>query len=114
MKDVVTRDFIITLCRGAGQTMLEGLGANLEITRKGEVDLVTQMDVALQETMVEEVQESGCDETPSGVTNEMADTQQSIDASGASARSISSAVYMIVALFGLLMAAVAVALYRKI
>jgi len=35
--------------------MLEGLGGNLEIARKGEVDLVTQVDLALQEMMVEAI-----------------------------------------------------------
>ncbi len=53
VQNVVTKDFMVTLCKEAGQMILEGLGGGLEITHKGEVDLVTQVDLAL-ETMIEE------------------------------------------------------------
>jgi myo-inositol-1(or 4)-monophosphatase len=62
-KDVVSKDFIVTICKEAGRTMLESLGDNLEITRKGEVDLVTQVDLALQEMMVEAIHERYPDHT---------------------------------------------------
>jgi myo-inositol-1(or 4)-monophosphatase len=52
-KDVVTKDFMVTLCREAGRIILEGLEGSLEVTHKGEVDLVTQVDLAL-ETMIAE------------------------------------------------------------
>jgi len=64
--------------------------------------------------IVEEEQGDGCTGQPNGHADEPARTQQDLGASGAKTGPISSAVYMIVALFGLFMAAVAVALYRKI
>jgi myo-inositol-1(or 4)-monophosphatase len=54
-KGVVMKDFMVTLCKEAGQIMLEGLGDSLEITRKGEVDLVTQVDLALEGMIVEAI-----------------------------------------------------------
>ncbi len=54
-KDMVTKDFMVTLCKEAGQMMLEELGASLEITHKGEVDLVTQVDLALERMIVEAI-----------------------------------------------------------
>jgi len=54
-KDMVTKDFMVTLCKEAGQMMLDSLGGSLEVTRKGEVDLVTQVDLALEGMIVEAI-----------------------------------------------------------
>lgn len=55
VKDIAPKDFMITLCREAGQIILEGLGGSLEITHKGEVDLVTQVDLALERVIREAI-----------------------------------------------------------
>jgi len=52
---MATKDFMVTLCKRAGRIVLEGLGGSLEITRKGEVDLVTQVDLALERMIVEAI-----------------------------------------------------------
>jgi myo-inositol-1(or 4)-monophosphatase len=44
-----TGDFVVSLCREAGQVILDRFGGGLEISRKGEVDLVTDVDLALSE-----------------------------------------------------------------
>jgi myo-inositol-1(or 4)-monophosphatase len=56
--DSETKDFMVTLCKEAGQIMLEGRGRSLEITHKGEVDLVTQVDLALERMIVEAIHDS--------------------------------------------------------
>jgi myo-inositol-1(or 4)-monophosphatase len=57
-KDVATKEFMVTLCKEAGQMMLEGRGRRLQITHKGEVDLVTQVDLALERMIVEAIHDS--------------------------------------------------------
>jgi myo-inositol-1(or 4)-monophosphatase len=47
-KDMVPEGFLATLCKEAGRHMLDALGGTLEITCKGEVDLVTGVDLALE------------------------------------------------------------------
>jgi myo-inositol-1(or 4)-monophosphatase len=42
-----TREFVVDLCRGAGQIGLKRFGQGLEISLKGEVDLVTDVDLAM-------------------------------------------------------------------
>jgi myo-inositol-1(or 4)-monophosphatase len=56
-RDPATKDFMITLCKEAGEAMLEGLGGSLEITRKGAVDLVTEVDLALERMIVQAIHE---------------------------------------------------------
>jgi myo-inositol-1(or 4)-monophosphatase len=60
-KGTVPEDFVATLCKEAGRHMLDGFGGSLEITHKGEVDLVTEVDVALEQMITEAIQ----DEFPS-------------------------------------------------
>ncbi len=55
--EVVTKDFMVSLCKEAGRMILEGLGRDLEVTRKGEVDLVTQVDLALEGMIREAIRE---------------------------------------------------------
>ncbi len=54
-KDMVPEGFLATLCKEAGQHMLDALGGTLEITCKGEVDLVTEVDVALEQMITEAI-----------------------------------------------------------
>ena len=49
LKERISPDFVIGLCRDAGRVALQRFGGRLEITRKGEVDLVTDVDLALSE-----------------------------------------------------------------
>jgi myo-inositol-1(or 4)-monophosphatase len=51
--DVPPGDFVTSLCREAGRIGLERWGTPLQITRKGEVDLVTDVDLELQELIWE-------------------------------------------------------------
>jgi myo-inositol-1(or 4)-monophosphatase len=54
-KDMVPEGFLATLCKEAGQHMLDRLGGSLEITRKGEVDLVTEVDLALERMITDAI-----------------------------------------------------------
>jgi myo-inositol-1(or 4)-monophosphatase len=45
--DTATEEFVVGLCRNAGQMGLERFGENLEVSLKGEVDLVTDVDLVL-------------------------------------------------------------------
>ena len=49
--DIPPGDFVTALCREAGRIGLERWGKPLQITRKGEVDLVTDVDLELQEVI---------------------------------------------------------------
>jgi len=51
--DIPPGDFVTSLCREAGRIGLERWGTPLQITRKGEVDLVTDVDLELQELIRE-------------------------------------------------------------
>ena len=53
--DVPPGDFVTSLCREAGRIGLERWGTPLQITRKGEVDLVTDVDVELEELIREAI-----------------------------------------------------------
>jgi len=55
--DAVPKDFVLTLCREAGQVMLDGLGGSLEVMRKGEVDLVTEVDLAVERMIAEAIRD---------------------------------------------------------
>jgi myo-inositol-1(or 4)-monophosphatase len=49
------RDFVVALCKEAGREMLERLGTAHDVTRKGEVDLVTEVDLVLGESITERI-----------------------------------------------------------
>jgi myo-inositol-1(or 4)-monophosphatase len=49
------RDFVVALCKEAGREMLERLGIAHHVTRKGEVDLVTEVDLVLGERITERI-----------------------------------------------------------
>lgn len=51
--DIPPGDFVTSLCREAGRIGLERWKTPLQITRKGEVDLVTDVDLELQELIRE-------------------------------------------------------------
>jgi myo-inositol-1(or 4)-monophosphatase len=53
--DIPPGDFVTSLCREAGRIGLERWGTPLQITRKGEVDLVTDVDLELQELIRESI-----------------------------------------------------------
>lgn len=53
--DTPDRDFVVALCKEAGRMMLERLGSTHDVTRKGEVDLVTEVDVVLEEMITEQI-----------------------------------------------------------
>ena len=44
-----SEDFVVGLCRDAGRVALQRFGSRLDISRKGEIDLVTDVDLALAE-----------------------------------------------------------------
>jgi myo-inositol-1(or 4)-monophosphatase len=46
---------MVSLCKDAGRVMMDSLGGTLEITRKGEVDLVTQVDLTLEKMIAEAI-----------------------------------------------------------
>lgn len=54
-RDIVPKGFVVSLCKEAGRMMLDSLGGSLEITRKGEVDLVTQVDLTLEKMIAEAI-----------------------------------------------------------
>ncbi len=54
-KNMVSEGFVASVCKEAGRHMLDGFGDTLEITRKGEVDLVTEVDVALEQMITEAI-----------------------------------------------------------
>lgn len=47
--DKPTKEFVVALCRDAGQMGLDRFGETMEVSLKGEVDLVTDVDLALDE-----------------------------------------------------------------
>ena len=47
--DIPPRDFVTSLCKEAGRIAVERWGTPLQVTRKGEVDLVTDVDLELEE-----------------------------------------------------------------
>jgi myo-inositol-1(or 4)-monophosphatase len=49
------RGFVVALCKEAGREMLERLGVAHDVTRKGEVDLVTEVDLVLGERITERI-----------------------------------------------------------
>lgn len=49
------KDFVVALCEEAGRIMLESLGRAHDVAHKGEVDLVTEVDLALEETIGEAI-----------------------------------------------------------
>ena len=53
--DVAFADFVVPLCQEAGRVMLERRRHNLSITHKSEVDLVTEVDLALEERISEAI-----------------------------------------------------------
>ncbi len=53
--DTPDRDFVVALCRDAGRMMVERLGSVHDVTRKGEVDLVTEVDLVLGERITEQI-----------------------------------------------------------
>jgi len=53
--DIPPGDFVTSLCREAGRIGRERWGTSLQITRKGEVDLVTDVDLELQELIGESI-----------------------------------------------------------
>ena len=53
--DVAFADFVVPLCQEAGRVMLERRRHNLSITNKSEVDLVTEVDLALEEMISEAI-----------------------------------------------------------
>jgi myo-inositol-1(or 4)-monophosphatase len=48
-RPLIAKEFLVVLCRDAGREILEGFGGDLEISQKGDVDLVTNVDLALAE-----------------------------------------------------------------
>ena len=54
-RDIVPKGFVVSLCKDAGRVMVDRLGGTLEITRKGEVDLVTQVDLTLEKMIAEAI-----------------------------------------------------------
>jgi len=65
-RDIVPKGFVVSLCKEAGRMMLDSLGGSLEITRKGEVDLVTQVDLALERLITEAIHDVFPDHTVLG------------------------------------------------
>ena len=57
-EEMGTRDFLVTLCGKAGRVILESLGDCMQVEHKGEVDLVTQVDLALERMIVEAIRDS--------------------------------------------------------
>lgn len=53
--DIPPEDFVVALCREAGRVSLTKWGGSLRISRKGEVDLVTDVDLALEELIRESI-----------------------------------------------------------
>jgi myo-inositol-1(or 4)-monophosphatase len=53
--DLRLGEFTVALCKEAGRRMLEGLGSTHDVTRKGEVDLVTEVDLALGKMITEQI-----------------------------------------------------------
>jgi len=53
--DIPPGDFVTSLCREAGRIAAKRWGTSLQITRKGEVDLVTDVDLELQELIGETI-----------------------------------------------------------
>jgi myo-inositol-1(or 4)-monophosphatase len=49
------KDFVVALCKEAGQIMLESFGRAHDVEHKGEVDLVTEVDLALEERIGETI-----------------------------------------------------------
>jgi myo-inositol-1(or 4)-monophosphatase len=49
------KDFVVSLCQEAGRIMLEGFGHAHNVAHKGAVDLVTEVDLALEEKIGEAI-----------------------------------------------------------
>jgi myo-inositol-1(or 4)-monophosphatase len=54
-EDAPDKDFVVELCREAGRMMLERLGSAHDVTKKSEVDLVTEVDLVLGERITEQI-----------------------------------------------------------
>ena len=52
---IPAEDFVISLCKEAGKVSLERWEGALQITKKGDVDLVTDVDLALQKLIEEAI-----------------------------------------------------------
>jgi myo-inositol-1(or 4)-monophosphatase len=63
---MVPKGFVVSLCKDAGRVMMDRLGGSLEITHKGEVDLVTQVDLALERLITEAIHDRFPDHTVLG------------------------------------------------
>jgi myo-inositol-1(or 4)-monophosphatase len=53
--DTPDRGFVVTLCKEAGRVMLERLGSAHDVARKGKVDLVTEVDLALGQMITDRI-----------------------------------------------------------
>ena len=53
--DLRLGEFAVALCKEAGRMMLESLGSAHDVTRKGKVDLVTEVDLVLGEMITERI-----------------------------------------------------------
>ncbi|HUW11915.1 MAG TPA: inositol monophosphatase family protein, partial [Anaerolineae bacterium] len=54
-QDIPSRRLVEALCREAGRVSLRRWGGSLQVTQKGAVDLVTDVDLALEELIREAV-----------------------------------------------------------